>query len=292
MSSAPSPRPFKLAIVQMTVAGGQREKNLLRAADLIRSAANMGAEVVLLPEAADVGWTYPHSRELATAIPGGEACAAYREFARRHRVYVCAGLTERDGDRVFNAAVLVSPEGEVLLRHRKLNELASAHDVYDQGDRLGVVRTPLATFGLMICADGYVPGHYVGRTLGLMGADVILSPSAWAVRPDHDDARQPYGADWERNYAAVAREFGVWVAGCSNVGRIEGGPWDGYFCIGRSIAVDPAGSTALVGPFGPTAEKVLMLSVTPQPRPARGAGWETYVKAFAVSPAPLPSDPP
>lgn len=286
------PHPFKLAIVQMNVAGGQREKNLRHAADLIRAAAGLGAEVVLLPEAADVGWTHPRSRELATTIPDGEACAVYCEAARRHRVYVCAGLTERDGNRVFNAAVLVSPEGEVLLRHRKLNELAIGHDVYDQGDRLGVVRTPLATFGLMICADGYVPGHYVGRALGLMGADVILSPSAWAVRPDHDNVKQPYGADWERNYAAVAREFRVWVAGCSNVGRIEGGPWDGHLCIGRSVVVDPAGSTALVGPFGSAAEKILMLSVTPQPRPARGAEWETYAKTSAHGPTPSPSNPP
>jgi predicted amidohydrolase len=291
MSPVP-PRPFKLAVAQMNVAGGQREQNLRHAGELVDAAAAVGAEVVLLPEVADVGWTHPRGRELATTVPDGAACTAYCEAARRNRVYVCAGLTERVGDRVFNAAVLISPEGEVLLRHRKLNELAIGHDVYDQGDRLGVVRTPLATFGLMICADGYVPGHYVGRTLGLMGADVILSPSAWAVRPDHDNVKQPYGADWERNYAAVAREFRVWVAGCSNVGRIEGGPWDGYLCIGRSIVVDPEGTTALMGPFGPAAEKILLLSVAPRPRPARGAGWEAYARTSAPSAAPLPSNHP
>lgn len=272
------PRPFKLALAQMKVVGGRREQNLRHAAELVDAAAALGAEVVLLPEAADVGWTHPRSRALAAPVPGGEACTAYCEAARRNKVYVCAGLTERVGELVFNAAILVSPAGEVLLRHRKLNELAIGHDVYDQGDRLGVVRTPLATFGLMICADGYVPGCYVGRTLGLMGADVILSPSAWAVRPDHDNEKQPYGADWERNYAAVAREFRVWVAGCSNVGRVEGGPWDGYLCIGRSVVVDPAGRTALVGPFGAEAEKIMLLQVTPQPRPARGAEWEAFAK--------------
>ncbi|MBI2516296.1 MAG: carbon-nitrogen hydrolase family protein [Opitutae bacterium] len=262
----------------MNVVGGQREENLRHAGELVDAAKAQGAEVVLLPEAADVGWTHPRSRELATAIPDGAACAALREAARRNRVYVCAGLTERAGDRVFNAAVLLSPEGDVLLLHRKLNELAIGHDVYDQGDRLGVVHTPLATFGLMICADGYVPGHYVGRTLGLKGADVILSPSAWAVRPDHDNEKRPYGADWERNYAAVAREFHVWVAGCSNVGRVAGGPWNSYLCIGRSMVVDPAGRTALVGPFGATAEEIMLLRVSPRPRPARGAEWENFAK--------------
>jgi predicted amidohydrolase len=268
-----TPRPFKLAVVQMNVVGGALPQNLRHAQKLVDEAAALGAEVVLLPEAADIGWTNPRSRELASTVPDGEACRAYREAARRNKVYVCAGLTERAGDRVYNAAVLISPTGEVLLLHRKLNELAIGHDVYDQGDRLGVVRTPLATFGLMICADGYVPGHYVGRALGLMGADVILSPSAWAVPADHDNQRQPYGADWEANYSAVAREFRVWVAGCSNVGRVDGGPWDGHLCIGRSVVVDASGRTVLVGPFGVAAEKILLLQVTPEPRAARGAEW-------------------
>lgn len=280
--STSSPRSFRLAVVQMNIAGGRREQNLRHAVELIGAAAGRGAEMVLLPEAADIGWTHPRSRELATPIPDGTACAAFREAARQHRVHVCAGLTERDGDRVFNAAVLISPEGEVLLRHRKLNELVIAHDVYDQGDRLGVVHTPLATFGLMICADGYVSGYYVGRTLGLMGADVILSPSAWAVRPDHDNVKTPYGADWEGNYAAIAREFRLWVAGCSNVGRVEGGPWDGRLCIGCSLVVDPAGATVLTGSYGVAAEEILLIEVTPQPRPARGTGWEALAKKSAT----------
>ena len=257
----------------MHVVGGRLEQNLRQAAALIATAATRGAELVLLPEAADIGWTHPRASELASGIPDGVACLAYREAARIHRVYVCAGLTERQGDRVYNSAVLISPTGEVLLTHRKLNELTIGHEVYAQGDRLGVAATPLGVFGLMICADGYVPGGYVGRTLGLMGADVILSPSAWAVPADYDNGIKPYGADWERNYAAIAREFHVWVAGCSNVGLVEGGAWDGHHCIGRSVVVNPAGETALVGPYGVQAETVMLLRVTPQPRPARGAEW-------------------
>jgi len=266
-------RPFLLGVAQMQVAGGHLEQNLRQAGALIAAAAAQGAEVVLLPEASDIGWTHPRARELASAIPDGVACRAYREAARAHRVYVCAGLTERQGDQIYNAAVLISPAGEVLLVHRKLNELAIGHGVYAQGDRLGVAATPLGTFGLMICADGYLPGGYVGRTLGLMGADVILSPSAWAVRADHDNDKTPYGRDWERNYAAIAREYRVWVAGCSSVGRIEGGAWDGYHCIGRSVVVNPEGHTSLVGPYGLSAEAVMLVPVTPQVRPARGAEW-------------------
>ncbi|HND61198.1 MAG TPA: carbon-nitrogen hydrolase family protein [Opitutaceae bacterium] len=264
--NAPS-RPFRLALAQMTVVGGDRDRNLAHALRQIELAAQGGAEVVLLPEALDLGWTHPSSRQWAEPIPDGQRCQAIRAAARLHRIHVCAGLTERAGERVYNAAVLVSPAGEVILHHRKLNELAIAHDVYDQGDRLGVVVTPLGTFGLMICADGFARGHVVARTLGFMGADVILSPSAWAVPPDYDPVKRPYGLDWQENYATVAREFRLWVAGCSNVGRIDGGPWHGHDCIGCSCVVNPDGRTVAVAPYGAAAETILFTEVRPEPRP-------------------------
>jgi predicted amidohydrolase len=269
---------FKLALAQMRVDGGDRQANLRRAGRMIATAARRGAQVVLLPEALDLGWTNPRSRRLAEPVAGGRACRAFRAAARRHGVYVCAGLTERAGPAVYNAAVLISPAGEVLLHHRKLNELEIGHDVYDQGDRLAVVRTPLATFGLMICADGYVRGQFVARTLGLMGADVILSPSAWAVAPGYDNVKRPYGAEWRANYGVVARDFRVWIAGCSNVGRIRGGSWNGHSCIGCSLVVNPQGRPVLQGLFGECAEELLMVDVQPEPRPARGAGWEAFWK--------------
>ena len=275
MNSAKS-GSFKLALAQMQVAGGELDANLRRAERMIAAAAHEAAQVVLLPEALDLGWTSPVGRKLADTVPDGRACQAFRAAARRHGIYVCAGLTERDGESVFNAAVFVSPAGDVLLHHRKLNELDIGHAVYDQGDRLAVAHTPLAAFGLMICADGSVRGQVVARTLGLMGADIILSPSAWAVEPGHDNLKQPYGGMWRECYGAVARDYHLWIAGCSNVGRIEGGPWNGHPCIGCSLVVNPQGRPVLVGPYGERAEKLLTIAIKPGPRPARGTGWENY----------------
>lgn len=257
----------------MRVVGGDIDANLRAALRMIAAAARAGAQVVLLPEALDAGWTHPSGRGLADSVPSGRACTAFCDAAQEHGLYVCAGLTERAGPRIYNAAVLVSPEGQVLLHHRKLNELEIGHDIYEQGDRLAVARTPLATFGLMICADGAVRGQLVTRALGLMGADVVLSPSAWAVRAGHDNARQPYGGMWRENYGTAARDFRMWIAGCSGVGRINGGPWRGHSCIGCSLVVDPRGEPVLVGPYGPRSERLLTADITPEARPARGTAW-------------------
>src|SRR5436309_10119886 len=154
---------FQLALVQMKVVGGRKEDNLRHAADLIALAAEQRADIVLLPEAMNLGWTHPSSHHEADPVPDGRTCMVLRAVAREHRCYICSGLVERDGSRVFNSAVLIDPHGEVILLHRKLNELEIGHAYYDQGDPLGVVYTPLGTLCVMRCADGFACGPVISR---------------------------------------------------------------------------------------------------------------------------------
>jgi predicted amidohydrolase len=255
----------------MQVQGGASQSNLSRAEAAISAAGQAGADLVLLPEALDVGWTHSAARTLASEIPDGEACARFAAAAQANGIFVCAGLTERAGDRIFNTAVLIGPDGKLLLHHRKLNELDIAHELYGPGESLRVAHTPFGIFGVMICADAFARGQVVSRALALMGAQVILSPCAWAVPADHDNGREPYGKLWLDNYGAVARDFGIWIAGCSNVGWIEDGPWRGRKCIGNSLVIAPGGEVALRGPYGVDADKFMLVRITPAPRP-RGDG--------------------
>ena len=263
----PTGEVFKLALAQMRVEGGAKEANLARAAKFVADAASAGAQVVLLPETLNLGWTHASARTAQEEIPGGETCEWLRALAQRHGVYLCAGLVEIAGGVLFNAAVLFDPQGRLLLHHRKLNELDIAHDLYANGDRLGVAHTPLGTLGLMICADAFARDQVVSRTLGLMGAQLILSPCAWAVPADHDNARLPYGWRWLECYCPVARDYQLWIAGCSNVGWINDGPWLGRKCIGNSLVVNPRGEPVLHGPHGVDAEALLLIDVALETRP-------------------------
>lgn len=267
---------LRLAMVQMLVEGGAREANLRRAEARLAEAADHQAQVVLLPEAFDLGWTHPAAERGAAPIPDGYACRRLRRTARQLGLYVCAGLTERSGADVFNAAVLIGPNGELLLHHRKLNELEIGHSSYRLGDRLSVATTPWGRIGLMICADAFARSQVVSRTLGLMGAGLILSPCAWAVTADHDHTRQPYGRLWRDNYGPVARDFRLWIAGCSNVGPLAAGPWSGRRCIGCSLLVGPDGEPVAQGPYGVDAETILYADLEIPPRPAQGDGWERW----------------
>jgi predicted amidohydrolase len=260
--------PFRLGMAQTLVEGGRPVSNLDRAVAAIHRAADLGCRAVVLPECLDVGWTDPSARELAQPIPGPHV-DRLAQAAKDRGLFVAAGLVERAGRRLYNAAVLIGPTGELLLHHRKINELDIALDLYTVGDRLGVVETELGTIGLSICADNFSDSLAVGHVLARMGAQVILSPSAWAVDADHANAREPYGKLWLDAYTELARLYDVTVIGVSNVGRLTAGPWKGRKCIGCSLAVGPTGVLAR-GPYGETAEAVTVVEVEPRPPVGRG----------------------
>ncbi len=267
---------IKLALIQMKVVGGELDQNLQHAAEQIARAAGEGAQLALLPEVMDLGWTHPSAKTMAYLVPGGKTFEQLASAARENQIYVVAGIVEKDGEKTYNTAVLIAPDGELLLKHRKLYELDIAHDLYDQGDRLNVCHTELGTIGLMVCADAATRDKVIQRSLGYMGADMILSPSSWAVVADHDNESNPYGNEWRRNYKSVASEYKMWIIGVSNVGWLTAGPWKDWKCIGCSLVIDPDGKEVLQAPYGADADTIIYLDVETRERPARGTDWNEY----------------
>ncbi len=243
-------------MVQMEVKGNQVEKNLDNAEKWLRKVAATGADIVILPECMDIGWTHPGSLVNASPIPGGQVYDRLSSLARELNLYICSGITEKENGKVYNAAVLIDNQGRLLLRHRKIHELDIGKPYYATGDRLNVVDTPLGRLGVMICADAIVEDNSITTALARMGPDIILSPCAWAVPPGFDNEIQPYGDLWREAYMPVAEHFGTYIFGVSNVGHMTDGPWAGWDCIGASLAIDPHGREIVQLPFGVEAEKV------------------------------------
>ncbi|QGQ20518.1 carbon-nitrogen hydrolase family protein [Cellulomonas sp. JZ18] len=264
-------RTIRVGMAQLLVVPGRPDDNLARARAAVAEAAQAGCDVVVLPECLDLGWTHESARELAEPIPGPRV-DVLAAAAREHGVLVAAGLTERAGDRVHNSAVLLSATGELLLHHRKIHELDFARALYTTGSSLAVADTPLGRIGLDICADNSAATTGIGHALGLMGAEVLLSPSAWAVPPDHDNHVDPYGAEWEAPYRELATAHDMPVVGVSNVGPVVGGEWDGWRCIGASLAVGRDGETIRQGTYGEAAAELLVVDVELRPRTGAATG--------------------
>ncbi len=270
---------LKVGMIQMRVVFGETQTNIARAEVLVAQAAEQGAQICVLPECMDLGWANPEAVKLAYPIPG-KVSDAYCEIARKHHVWLVAGITEKSQERVYNTALLISDTGEILHKHRKINVLTGVEDVYAVGDAIAVTETPFGTIGIDICADNAVQSLSIGHTLARMGAQVILSPSAWAVRPDRDPVKEPYGNEWHVPYRQLSELFEIPVIGVSNVGSVPAGTWAGWRAIGNSIAYDSDGELKSVLPYGEDAECVRVIEVILKERKRMGTELSEYVYSF------------
>jgi predicted amidohydrolase len=124
---------FKLALLQMHVTAGDRIRNLIHAEELLSLAALQGADLALLPEAMDLGCTHPACRLEAEPIPGGNTFQRFCCLAKEYEMYICSGLVEKAEQEIYNSAVIIDRGGNLLLLHRKINELEIGHPYYGQG---------------------------------------------------------------------------------------------------------------------------------------------------------------
>ncbi len=171
----PAPRRVRLAAVNHQPARTRSpEENREVFGRLVEQAAGEGADVVVLPEGITVvgnGFTYEGAAE---PVPG-PTTTFLGALARRHRVWVAAGLYERAGTRVYNTAVLVGRDGKLAGRYRKMSlpdeEIEGG---ITPGADTPVFETDFGRVGMMICWDSSYPE--VARALAARGAEVILLP--------------------------------------------------------------------------------------------------------------------
>jgi len=186
-TEAPAPRKVRLASVHYRPHGAKTTREACgQFASLIEDAARRKADLVVLGETltfAGVGSSYAACAE---SIPG-PSTDYFGELAKKHKLYVVAGLIERDRHQLFNVAVLIGPDGKIAGKYRKV---CLPDSEYNKGLSAGsdypVFDTPLGRIGMMICYDGFFPE--VARELSNRGAEIIAWP-VWGCNPDQARAR-------------------------------------------------------------------------------------------------------
>jgi predicted amidohydrolase len=150
------------------------EDNLEQFAKYIADAGNQGADIICLPEGMTMVGTGLNYISAAEPIPG-PSTRFLGEIAKKHSLYLVAGLLESDGDVVYNTAVLIDRNGELAGKYRKVSLPREEIDGgITPGDDLPVFDTDFGRVGIMICWDVSFPE--VARALALRGAEVILMP--------------------------------------------------------------------------------------------------------------------
>jgi len=232
----------RTAMCQIVCIDGDRRGNLVRIESAVAEAASAGARIACLPETAIYGWVNPEAHDRAHPIPGTDS-QRLCEIAKRHKAFLCVGLAEKDGNDLYDSALLIDDTGRILLKHRKiilLSELMTPP--YAAGDEVHVVQTEFGRIGLLICADTHDPE--ILTRMAQLEPDLVLVPYGYAAP---EEAWPEHGKVLERVVVTAAQAFKAPVIGTNLLGQITHGPWAGYTYAGHSVAADRTGAILAVG---------------------------------------------
>jgi predicted amidohydrolase len=178
---APAPRRVRLATAHLQPKEGSNPQDKPpQFAALIAKAATRKADLIVLPETLTYYGTGKKMHECAEPIPG-PSTEYFGRLAVKHDLYIVAGLLEREGPAVYNVAVLISPNGKVIGKYRKVTLPRGEIEAgITPGRDYPVFETRFGKVGMMICYDGFFPE--VARALAIQGAEVIVWP-VWGCNP-------------------------------------------------------------------------------------------------------------
>jgi len=216
---------MKIAAVQMDITILEKVKNRRKVLAKLAEAAGAGAQLVVFPECALSGYCFT-SREEAwpfTETVPGPASEQIAAAAKGLKCSVIFGLLERDGDKIYNAAAVVTPQG-ILGTYRKVHLLCLGIDRFDApGDKPfpvfeipGGAQNATAKIGINICFDCSFPES--GRVVKLKGAQILAIPTNW-----------PIGSDtWQHTPKVRATENHLVVVAADRVGEERGFRFAGH----------------------------------------------------------------
>ena len=179
--AAPEQRVVRLATVHHRPKEGETpQEKCEQFAPLIAQAAEQDVDLIVLPETL----TYYHSKgsyaDAAEPIPG-PSTEYFGALAKQHDMYIVAGLIERDRHLIYNVAVLLGPDGNIVGKYRKVTlPRGEIEGGVMPGDSYPVFQTRFGKVGMMVCYDGFFPE--VARELSNRGAEVIAWP-VWGCNP-------------------------------------------------------------------------------------------------------------
>ncbi len=221
-------REITVAVVQMNTQLGEPEANLAKMSDFVRKiSSEQKVDIIVFPELATTGYECGvRFTQLAQRVPG-PSTNLIAQRANEHGVHVAFGMAskERVESILFNSAVLVGPEGDLVAQYRKVHLKGEEQMLFRSGFRLEVAETAAGVLGLQLGWDVFFPEGI--RALCLDGAEVILVCAAW------ESSR---AAEWRTFIAARAAENACFICAANRVGE--------------EPATTFAGESMIIGPRG------------------------------------------
>src|SRR2546430_13184216 len=220
---------MKVAAAQISCVLGDFDANIRKIRDFGALAKKSGAELVVFPEMSDTGYSMPVIQNRARPWKDG-AVSELQKIAKENSIAIVAGISDRDGDSIFNAQVLVNARGEIVAKYRKTHLVTAApldeRICLSPGNEFVTAKIDNFNVGLSICYDLRFPE--MARMLVVKhGANVVVNSSAWpVVRAEHLRILAVARAVENQSYFAIANRVGT---------------DDGVTFCGKSVIIDPSG---------------------------------------------------
>lgn len=257
--------PIHVSAVQYATDLHDKVGNTDKALHLLDDAAHT-ADLVVMPETSFTGyWLGKEMARFAESVPG-PMTSIVSEIAVTRNAYICFGIAERDGDRIYNTAVLVGADGRLVGKHRKAHLFkADVEAGFTPGDRFDVFETHLGKIGMLVCLDAF---HIESvRVLDLKGAQMVVVPSVGLVIPPWTPESTLYS--WETVLRANAKYGRCHLVWANKIGTDRG-----FAAVGNSMVLDRDGRIIA---RGGSEEEVVRATITLEPKePQPGRRPELY----------------
>jgi predicted amidohydrolase len=226
----------RVACVQSDVVFNDPTANANAACDQITELAGQGVQLAVFPEAYLTGYCVScaeDAEEIAIEVlsdkdrvtQAHESVIKISRACQENAMHAVVGLAGKDGQGVYNGAILFRPSGEMhLYKKTHLPHLGLDRFVHT-GDEFMLVETEIGKIGVLICYDMRAPEPT--RVLALRGADMVILPTNW-----------PEGAEISADHICIARaaENKIFFVACNRVGEEHG-----FRFIGGSKIIAPSG---------------------------------------------------
>ncbi len=222
----------RVAVCQLAPRIGDVAGNVDRALAAVSTAADAGAQLIVLPELVTSGYVFRDLEEVREVAEPADGPTTQRlaALARERSLIVVAGFPERSGDLIYNSAVLVDESGPRAV-YRKAHLWDRESDFFTPGSAPPpVVETHRGRIGMVVCYDLEFPEWM--RAVALQGADVVCAPTNWPAEA-RPAGERPMEVVRVQASAAVNRVF---FAVADRTGSERGVEW--------------ASASAIIGPDG------------------------------------------
>ena len=216
---------LKVASIQMQMSSDQ-EENVLKAKEMVRTAAAQGAKIILLPELFE-GLYFCKDMDKAYFSWAKERLNhpllhEFSALSKELKVVVLVSYFEKDADRFYNSLVVVDADGSILENYRKTHipdgPGYEEKFYFSPGDTgFKVWDTAYGRIGAGICWDQWFPE--TARSLALMGAELIFYPTAIGSEPEIEVDSKDH---WQRVQMGHAAANTVPVIAANRIGEEEG----------------------------------------------------------------------